>query len=112
VRPLLNRPITSVGSSETGGIAHRQADDALWTPLCQCQIQCAGTEELAVKPTMPLARIDLTGDKVRSWMQIIPKVRSVIGALDRIVKLEEKRLSLDAIEAKIAELVENNSAMF
>ena len=28
----------------------------------------------------------------------------LLGRLDRIVKLEEKRLSLDAIEAKIAEI--------
>lgn len=47
---LLNRPITEVfGSSETGGIAHRQADDALWTPFANVEINCADQQELAVK---------------------------------------------------------------
>lgn len=109
VRPLLNRPITEVfGSSETGGIAHRQADDALWTPFANVEINCADQQELAVKTNHAFsADWILTGDKV----QLVDAQNSkssfqLLGRLDRIVKLEEKRLSLDAIEAKIAELSE------
>ena len=109
VRPLLNRPITEVfGSSETGGIAHRQADDALWTPFANVEIQCAEQQELAVKTNHAFsADWILTGDKVQVIDVDDPKSPfQLLGRLDRIVKLEEKRLSLDAIEAKIAELVE------
>ncbi|MEG1157061.1 MAG: AMP-binding protein, partial [Acinetobacter sp.] len=109
VRPLLNRPITEVfGSSETGGIAHRQADDALWTPFANVEIKCAEQQELAVKTNHAFsADWILTGDKVQVMDVQNPKSPfQLLGRLDRIVKLEEKRLSLDAIEAKIAELVE------
>ncbi len=109
VRPLLNRPITEVfGSSETGGIAHRQADDALWTPFANVEIQCAEQQELAVKTNHAFsADWILTGDKVQVIDVDDPKSPfQLLGRLDRIVKLEEKRLSLDAIEAKIGELEE------
>ena len=109
VRPLLNRPITEVfGSSETGGIAHRQADDALWTPFANVAIQCAEQQELAVKTNHAFSTDwILTGDKVQVADVQNPKSPfQLLGRLDRIVKLEEKRLSLDAIEAKLAELAE------
>ena len=109
VRPLLNRPITEVfGSSETGGIAHRQADDALWTPFANVEIQCAEQQELAVKTNHAFsADWILTGDQVQLLdAQNTQSPFQLLGRLDRIVKLEEKRLSLDAIEAKLAELVE------
>ncbi|TCB68731.1 AMP-binding protein [Acinetobacter sp. ANC 4178] len=109
VRPLLNRPITEVfGSSETGGIAHRQADDALWTPFANVEIKCADQQELAVKTNHAFsADWILTGDKVQVVDADNPKSPfQLLGRLDRIVKLEEKRLSLDAIEIKIAELDE------
>ena len=53
------------------------------------------------------AEVYLTGDKIE--MLDATNVKSpfrLLGRLDRIVKLEEKRLSLDAIEQKIIELDE------
>ena len=97
VRPLLNRPIIEVfGSSETGGIAHRQADDALWTPFANVDIQCAEQQELAVKTNHAFsADWILTGDKVKLMDAQNPKSPfQLLGRLDRIVKLEEKRLSM------------------
>lgn len=107
VRPYLNRPVTEVfGSSETGGIAHRQQDDALWTPFANVQIQSAAQQELAVKSSHACsADWILTGDKIDALEPQNPKSPfQLLGRLDRIVKLEEKRLSLDAVEAKIAAL--------
>lgn len=109
VRPFLNCLVTEVfGSSETGGIAHRREDGALWTPFANVEIKSAEQQELAVK-TNHAFNLDwiLTGDKV----QVIDVEDSkssfrLMGRLDRIVKLEEKRLSLDAIEEKIVELDE------
>lgn len=109
VRPWLNRPIIEVlGSSETGGIAHRDQDDALWLPFANVDIQATENEELAVKTNHAFSDDwILTGDRV----QLVEASNSksafkLLGRLDRIVKLEEKRLSLDAIEHKILSLNE------
>lgn len=107
VRPFLNRPITEVfGSSETGGIAYRQADEALWMPFANVDIQAAAQQELAVKTNHAFSNEwILTGDKIELIEAGNPKsLFRLLGRLDRIIKLEEKRLSLDAVEAKIAEL--------
>ena len=108
VRPYLNSPITEVfGSSETGGIAHRQQDDALWIPFANVDIQAVEQQELAVKTNHAFSTDwILTGDKVEQVETTNPKSPfRLLGRLDRIVKLEEKRLSLDAIELKISDLV-------
>ncbi|AWL29873.1 AMP-binding protein [Acinetobacter defluvii] len=107
VRPYLNRPIVEVlGSSETGGIAHRQQDDALWTPFANVQIQVTEQEELGVKTNHAFTEDWIfTGDRAKSVDATNSKsVFQLLGRLDRIVKLEEKRLSLDAIEQKILSL--------
>lgn len=107
VRPYLNSPITEVfGSSETGGIAYRQQDDALWTPFANVGIQAAEQQELAVKTNHAFSTDwILTGDKIELTEAGNPKSPfRLLGRLDRIVKLEEKRLSLDAVESKITEL--------
>ena len=109
IRPNLNRPIIEVlGSSETGGIAHRNQDDAFWSPFTNVDIQATGNEELAVK-TNHAFNDDwiVTGDRVQLVDVSNPKSEfKLLGRLDRIVKLEEKRLSLDAIEHKVLSLNE------
>ena len=107
VRPYLNQPVTEVfGSSETGGIAYRQQDDALWTPFANVDIQAAEQQELQVRTNHAFSEDWIfTGDKVEVIDVENPKSPfRLLGRLDRIVKLEEKRLSLDAIEQKIVEL--------
>jgi acyl-CoA synthetase (AMP-forming)/AMP-acid ligase II len=109
VRPFLNKPITEVfGSSETGGIAHRCEDDALWTPFANVDVKAEDQQELAVRTNHACTQDwILTGDKIELIEHSNFKSQFKLqGRLDRIVKLEEKRLSLDAIEAKIAELAE------
>ena len=107
VRPYLNRTITEVfGSSETGGIAHRQQDDALWIPFANVDIQTNAQQELQVRTNHAFSEDWIfTGDKVeRVEAGNLKSPFRLLGRLDRIVKLEEKRLSLDAIEQKIVEL--------
>ncbi|TCB76576.1 acyl-CoA synthetase [Acinetobacter sp. ANC 3781] len=109
IRPYVSRPITEVfGSSETGGIAHRQQDDALWTPFANVDIQAGEQQELQVRSNHAFSKDWIfTGDKVEVIDAVNPKSPfHLLGRLDRIVKLEEKRLSLDAIEQKIVELDE------
>lgn len=109
IRPLINCTITEVlGSSETGGIAYRDQDDSLWTPFSNVYIRVTEKQELEVKTNHAFQQDwILTGDRaklirandMRSSFQLL-------GRLDRIVKLEEKRLSLDAIEQQILTLDE------
>lgn len=107
IRPFVNVPITEVfGSSETGGIAHRQEDDALWTPFSNVEIRQSEQQELAVKANHACTQDwILTGDKIELVdLDNLKSSFKLLGRLDRIIKLEEKRLSLDAIEHKILEL--------
>ena len=90
-------PIEVFGSSETGGIAWRQCQtesqgwqvfaDVQWREVDGC---------LAVQsPNLPDAHWRQTTDRIQ------PRVDgsfSLLGRTDRIVKIEEKRISLDAIE--------------
>lgn len=109
VRNFLNGSITEIlGSSETGGIGHRQEDDALWTPFSNVDIQITAQEELAVRSNHAF-QDDwiLTGDRAQAvHPDDLKSDFKLMGRLDRIVKLEEKRLSLDAIEHKILQLDE------
>lgn len=113
VRPNLNSPISEIfGSSETGGIAYRYEDDAVWIPFDNVEVKAEANGELAVKTNHAFTEDwILTGDKIDA---LSPNdVRSpfkLLGRLDRIVKLEEKRLSLDAIEQKILTLADVKQA--
>ena len=123
IRPHLNVAITEIfGSSETGGIAYRQLDDALWTPFSNVEIQVSDSGELAIRSSHAFEQDWIyTGDQVQlatSSTEIdlnVPEVSQnmqgskqfkLLGRVDRIVKLEEKRLSLDAIEQKILSLAQ------
>jgi len=107
VRPHLNVPIVEVlGSSETGGIAHRQYDDAAWTAFNNVEIQIAANTQLMVQSNHAgESGWIITGDAAE-WINIDNKQFKLLGRLDRIIKLEEKRLSLDAIEHSLNSLLE------
>ncbi|WP_433847302.1 AMP-binding protein [Acinetobacter proteolyticus] len=107
VRPHLNVPIVEVlGSSETGGIAHRQYEDAAWTAFNNVEIQIAVSTQLMVRSNHAgESGWIITGDAAE-WINIDNKQFKLLGRLDRIIKLEEKRLSLDAIEHSLNTLVE------
>lgn len=107
IRPSLNVPIVEVlGSSETGGIAHRHQDEAAWTAFDNVEIQISATTQLMVQSLHAgESGWIITGDAAE-WIDISLKQFKLLGRLDRIIKLEEKRLSLDAIEQQINGLVE------
>lgn len=96
-------PVEIYGSTETGGIAwrRRRDDDEPWTPFpgVAPAIGPEGALSLEASPHVrgpfPMATADrarLEGGSLR-----------LLGRGDRIVKLEEKRLSLSAMEALLAE---------
>ncbi|MFJ3045523.1 AMP-binding protein [Herbaspirillum chlorophenolicum] len=95
------RPLEVYGSSETGGIAWRQpeADPALrddrWQSMPGVEVRASDEGTLEVRsPHLPddmwFAMADLA--------EISDSGFSLHGRADRLVKLEEKRISLDQIE--------------
>ncbi len=92
-----HKVIEVYGSSETGGIAWRRSvDDTLWTPFTRISISEDG------KGQCQLFSPYLTGDK---GLVLDDKIKlykdgkfELLGRIDRIVKIEEKRLSLDELE--------------
>lgn len=94
-------PVEVYGSSETGGIAWRQrgADsDESWQafPTLQWRLDGDGGQLEVRSPHLP----------DQAWLALAdraapagPRRFLLLGRSDRIVKIEEKRISLDAIEA-------------
>ncbi|MFI7883210.1 AMP-binding protein, partial [Acinetobacter baumannii] len=104
VRPLLNRPIIEVlGSSETGGIAHRAKDEDAWTAFSNVAIRIED-QQLMVKSNHAYENDWITTGDGAAWTDATCQIFKLLGRTDRIVKLEEKRLSLDAIEQSIQAL--------
>ena len=93
------------GSTETGGIAHRsqlpEEFDTAWTPLPGAAVRADDDGRLLVRsPHLPNDAWHLTGD--RGELAGANSFR--LGArIDRIVKVEEKRVSLAAIETSLRE---------
>jgi acyl-coenzyme A synthetase/AMP-(fatty) acid ligase/3-hydroxymyristoyl/3-hydroxydecanoyl-(acyl carrier protein) dehydratase len=96
-------PVEVYGSSETGGIAWRQrtnqADDA-WQPMPGVAWRC--------DPFDQLIEIQSPHLFTRDWFKMADRIQNtpdgqfiLIGRCDRIVKIEEKRISLNAIEHKL-----------
>ena len=96
------RPIEVFGSSETGGIAWRQAiqADTAWTPFADVrwreQEGCLSVHS----PRLPAEGWWRTSDRVEPAGHGSFRL---IGRQDRIVKIEEKRVSLSAIEQALCE---------
>ena len=88
-------PTEILGSSETGGIAWRQGQ-TLWQPFAD--VQLSQSEDGALRITsayLPVGHVEHTADAAR----IEADGRfELLGRLDRIVKLEEKRISLPMLE--------------
>ncbi|WP_445405483.1 AMP-binding protein [Acinetobacter pittii] len=104
VRPFLNRLIIEVlGSSETGGIAHRAKDEDAWTAFSNVAIRIED-QQLMVKSNHAFEEDWITTGDGAAWSDATCQTFKLMGRTDRIVKLEEKRLSLDAIEQSIQAL--------
>src|SRR5690606_30263783 len=93
-------PTEIYGSSETGGIAWRQGGEQ-WQPFADVAVTL--NEEGALRltsPYLPAGHVEQTADAA----QIAADGRFVLrGRLDRIVKLEEKRISLPMLEQALSQ---------
>lgn len=98
VRRLLGQPATEIyGSSETGGIAWRRLEsDAVspWTPLPGVAWRIVGDQLEVRSPHLATADWWRSQDRVRAQGEGFV----LLGRADRIVKIEERRVSLDALE--------------
>ncbi len=88
-------PTEILGSSETGGIAWRQGEN-LWQAFAGVELGQDADGALRVSsPYLPTGHIEQTADAVR----LSADGRfELLGRLDRVVKLEEKRISLPLLE--------------
>ncbi|MBK5526134.1 acyl-CoA synthetase family protein [Pseudomonas sp. TH06] len=88
-------PTEILGSSETGGIAWRQGE-TLWQPFAGVALSQDNDGALLIaSPYLPAGHVEHSADAAR----IAADGRfELLGRLDRIVKLEEKRISLPMLE--------------
>ena len=92
-------PIEIFGSSETGGIAWRQGGE-LWRPFAGVRASLNSAGALRIEsPYLPSEHIEQTADGARFEAD---GRFELLGRLDRIVKLEEKRISLPMLEHALA----------
>ncbi len=97
-RELGQAPTEVFGSTETGGIAFRQRNtaDAPWQVFAGVSIGQDGQQALQVNsPYLDGSGTYTTSDQVEL---LSTQTFRVLGRLDRIVKIEEKRLSLPEVE--------------
>lgn len=97
----LNQAPTEIyGSSETGGIAWRQGG-SLWQPFVGVELSQDEQGALRIaSPCLPPGHVEQTADAAR--IQADGRFE-LLGRLDRIVKLEEKRISLPMLESALSE---------
>jgi acyl-CoA synthetase (AMP-forming)/AMP-acid ligase II/3-hydroxymyristoyl/3-hydroxydecanoyl-(acyl carrier protein) dehydratase len=95
-------PMEVYGSSETGGVAWRQrggSNGDSWTPFPNVQWRLVGDALEVRSPHL--------GDD--NWLALADRARAagdkrfaLLGRADRVVKIEEKRVSLQALEAALS----------
>jgi len=97
-------PIEVLGSTETGGIAYRQQQaesDVAWRRFHEVQIR-RHNESGALAVQSPFC---FTSDwyEMGDAVELLDEAHfKLLGRIDRIVKLEEKRISLDRMEGTLA----------
>ncbi|MBX9902048.1 MAG: AMP-binding protein [Burkholderiaceae bacterium] len=97
-RELLGQAPTEIyGSSETGGVAWRQraeGSSSAWVSLPQVEVKVSDDELSVRSPHLPKFDWTVTEDRVKP----VDNGFEILGRRDRIIKIEEKRISIDAME--------------
>ena len=102
-------PVEIFGSSETGGIGWRQRHQVQtpWTTLPGVEVRVGPDQCLLLRsPFLPTAE----------WLDCADRILmtgagfELLGRQDRVIKLEEKRISLDEVEARLQGLAEVEAA--
>ena len=94
-------PLEVYGSTETGGMAWReQTRDAWWTPLPGIKLNAGAERSVLHSPFLA----DDTTHALDDALEVEADGRfRLLGRIDRIVKVEEKRLSLPDMENRMQE---------
>jgi acyl-coenzyme A synthetase/AMP-(fatty) acid ligase len=97
-------PVEVYGSSETGGIAWRQRarHGDTWQPLPGVAFRIEEGELCVRSPHLPDAQWWRTADRAAAAADGMDGFE-LLGRADRIVKIEEKRVSLSALEQRLRE---------
>jgi len=97
-----HRPVEVFGSSETGGIAWRQAHsaDEPWQAFSDVLWRLDGGKLSVMSPRVPGHDWWATSDRIEATEH---GGFRLLGREDRIVKIEEKRVSLTAVERALCE---------
>lgn len=93
-------PIEVYGSTETGGVAWRQRDPgatAVWQALPGVQWRLDDAQLAVKSPHLPTADWTSSADRAAS----VDGGFELRGRADRLVKIAEKRVSLQALEARL-----------
>lgn len=102
-------PVEIFGSSETGGIGWRQRHQVQtpWTTLPGVEVRVGPDQCLLLRsPFLPTAE----------WLDCADRILmtgagfELLGRQDRVIKLEEKRISLDEVEVRLQALAEVEAA--
>ncbi|MDR0535652.1 MAG: AMP-binding protein [Puniceicoccales bacterium] len=94
-------PLEIFGSTEAGAMAWRDTaiDREFWTPLPGVEIKSGDDGRLSIRsPFLPDSNYLLTDDKIETKED--GRFR-LAGRLDRVVKIEEKRVSLVDVETRL-----------
>lgn len=100
-------PVEIYGSSETGGIGWRQSrtPECPWTPFAGVTVSCDEEQTLLLhSPFMAEAKPWIGSDRIALCHEDAAGRFHLLGRRDRIVKIEEKRISLDDVELRIKAL--------
>lgn len=92
-------PLEIYGSTETGGIAWReQLEDDCWTPMPGIEISTDAMSALLHSPFLS----DTGPHRLDDAVELSTDGRfRLLGRVDRVVKIEEKRLSLPDMESRL-----------
>lgn len=102
-------PVEIYGSSETGGIGWRQSNTPAcpWNPFAGVTVSCDEEQTLLLRsPFMDEAEPWVGSDRIALYHADTAGRFHLLGRCDRIVKIEEKRISLDDVELRIRTLEE------
>lgn len=93
-------PLEVYGSTETSGIAYRQSKNGMeWTPFDNAKVWCADDGCLVI--VSPYIK-DPNGFATSDLADMLPNGKfRLLGRADSIVKIEEKRISLNEVEQRI-----------
>lgn len=102
---LGQRPVEIYGSSETGGIGWRQREEEeqCWHAFPGMQLSSGADQLLTlISPFLPDNKPWLGSDRIA--LEQGGQLFRLLGRSDRIIKLEEKRISLDDVELRLLSL--------